>query len=167
MIIIDFEASGLQLGSFPIEVAWLGDNTPLQNHLIKPMQRWQNPELWHASAEQVHQLSMAHLLEHGENAIEVAAQLVNCLEHRLAHQNVYSDNPSFDQRWLNLLTDETGISHSIRLQNYNDLLLDITSPEVIATAQHSVQQYQPPTHRASQDVEYLYEVYRVCMAEAD
>lgn len=159
MVVIDFEASGLHENSFPIEVAWVGDQTKLSNYVIAPLDRWNEPKLWCEKAEAIHQFSYESLSETGIAAEAVANYLLNAL----TNESIYSDNPSFDQRWLNELMSKTGVKHNIQLQDLHELLDSMVDSDTKQAVFHYVRQYSPPTHRAGRDVEFLYEAYNVCL----
>jgi len=63
--IIDFESSGLESDSYPIQVAWnVGD--VLHSHYIKPkhVEDWQG---WRTASEAVHNIPRSYLYEYGEH----------------------------------------------------------------------------------------------------
>ena len=60
---VDFEASSLRSGSFPIEVAWVNEDGQGESYLIRPAEGW-NPE-WSPQSERTHGIALAALLEHG------------------------------------------------------------------------------------------------------
>ena len=64
--IIDFEASGLMKGGFPIEIAWQnsGEASAMSSFLIKPTVDWlSNEYLWSFESEKIHGISKIELLK--------------------------------------------------------------------------------------------------------
>lgn len=159
MIVIDFEASGIHQGSFPIEVAWLGEETKLSQHLIAPVDAWKESKLWCGTAEKIHNLQFDYISKNGKPAFEVAHIILDAL----AGERVYSDYPPGDQSWLNELMDKVGLKHDIELLNLHELLDTFVGHDTKLAIFHQVRQYSPPTHRAGRDVEFLFEVYKVCL----
>ena len=73
---LDFEASSLMKGSFPIEIAWVDQDGRGESHLIRPTDEWMTlndgqPE-WSAESERVHGIPLATLIAEGVDAAWVA-----------------------------------------------------------------------------------------------
>jgi len=97
--IIDFEASGLESDSYPIQVAWnIGD--VVHSHYINPkyVDAWQG---WSVASEAVHQISRSFLDAHGEPPADVA----KAMNESLAGCTVYSDAVAYDRNWCQRLFD--------------------------------------------------------------
>jgi len=97
--IIDFEASGLESDSYPIQVAWnMGD--VVHSHYINPkyVEEWQG---WSAASEAVHNIPRSYLHEHGEHPADVA----KAMNDSLAGCTVYSDAVPYDKNWCQRLFD--------------------------------------------------------------
>jgi len=113
-VFYDFEASGLD--GFPIEVGWafVDDQKRIvsDSSLILPDPKWNLPAKWDQSAEQIHGISLKHLMEKGIPARQVAQQLNQVL----AAQNLYSDS-LFDQKWMGQLFEAAGLSPAFVLQD--------------------------------------------------
>ena len=101
--IIDFEASGLESDSYPIQVAWNIGNT-VHAHYINPdfVSEWQG---WSMVSEGVHGLSREFLREHGEHPVDVAKHMNASLGDRV----IYSDAVPFDKNWCERLFDASAI----------------------------------------------------------
>ena len=69
--LIDIEASGLDIESYPIEVGLLF-NSSVYTWLIKPEPKWQ---YWDDAAEKIHGISRQHLLQHGMDAKQAAIEI--------------------------------------------------------------------------------------------
>jgi len=97
--IIDFEASGLESDSYPIQVAW-NINEEVHTHFINPdfVPEWEG---WSTASEAVHGLSREFLREHGEHPHDVA----KAMNDSLAGSTVYSDAVPYDRNWCHRLFD--------------------------------------------------------------
>ena len=108
-LFLDFEASGLYHGSYPIQVGWAGlkagttDNTYGHEIMIKRPPQWRS---WSTQSEDVHGISTRMLLEEGMPIDEAARLTIEAIDEADA---VYSDAPSFDGKWLGMLLHEGGI----------------------------------------------------------
>ena len=69
--IVDIEASGLGVGSYPIEIAILLDGV-VHAWLIKPESTW---TYWDEYAEEIHGITREHLLSDGLPAQQVADEI--------------------------------------------------------------------------------------------
>jgi hypothetical protein len=96
MFFVDCEASSLNSGSYPIEIAWVDETGAGETHLIRPMPQWLD---WSEVAEKIHGISRATLQAEGEPAETVARRALTQLQ---GHQLV-SDNPAYDCHWLSVL----------------------------------------------------------------
>lgn len=160
--IIDFEASGLMEGSFPVEVAWAGEALALESHLIRPTGEWLRDEArWCVDAEQMHGLTRERLRSEGEDPRAVARRLASLLGE--PDRRVYSDNPAFDARWLAVLWEAAGLAGTpVPILSLDEHLTTLADADTLAGAYHMAYGISPPTHRAGRDVEYLMTVYRIC-----
>lgn len=99
LMFLDFEASSLSDGSWPIEIgyAWFADGrVETRAILIEPRADWSMAE-WSEDAARVHGLSLADV-RGGAPAAAVAAET-----DVFTHFDVVSDNPAWEQRWLDCL----------------------------------------------------------------
>ncbi len=114
MYIIDFEASSLSKNSFPIEVAWGRCRNTVKVYLLNPslMEGWDD---WDIRSEQIHRIKKKELLLNGTNPSIVAKKMIG----ELAGQDVYSDEPTFDNMWKNRLLYDSG--YDTRLIRIKDL----------------------------------------------
>ncbi len=99
ILFLDFEASSLLPGSWPVEIgyAWFADGrVETRAVLIAPRADW-SADAWCPDAEQIHGLTLQDL-EAGASADAVAAET-----DVFAHFEVVSDNHVWDQRWLDRL----------------------------------------------------------------
>jgi hypothetical protein len=100
---IDFEASSLYKGSFPVEVAWVAEDGVGESHLIRPAPGWTE---WSPASERIHGISRSRLEAEGEDHLAVARRVLEVLHPDRAV--VFSDNPAFDGFWLDMLLTAAG-----------------------------------------------------------
>lgn len=103
LFFLDFEASSLDSGSFPIEIAWVEATGQGEHYLIQPHWKWQN---WSAQSQKVHGISREQLAKEGTSALVVATRAWEVLSGQL----LCSDNPAFDSYWLGMLLEVGGLS---------------------------------------------------------
>lgn len=189
---VDFEASSLSAGSFPIEVAWVDQDGQGECYLIRPAEVWLNlpggqPE-WNPASERIHGISMATLLKEGEPHGRVAARAVQVLGR--SHVMVCSDAPEFDEYWLDRLLQAAGIRREVELLNVRQIydracrpLLDLLPPgggrerelaegrvrnmvaEIVARAEEVEAMKPRVEHRALPDAESLWRTWRAIKDE--
>ena len=108
-VLLDFEASSLSKRSYPIEVGWVAEDGTGEAHLIRPAPDWTD---WDASAEVVHGISRAQLMNEGEPHEMVCARLVELFDANVVHAGA----PSWDGHWLSMLLRAAGRPrHLLRL----------------------------------------------------
>lgn len=98
VVFLDFEASSLNSGSFPIEVGWAVDGGETEAHLIRPAPGWTD---WSAASERLHGIPHTRLLAEGEPPGDVARRVAAALGGE--GMAVASDNPEFERFWLERL----------------------------------------------------------------
>ncbi|MCF7699876.1 3'-5' exonuclease [Loktanella sp. M215] len=102
LVFIDFEASGLDANSWPVEVGLTiiaGGQLQTWSSLIKPEPDWP-ARSWDARAEQIHGISRTDL-DGAPAAADVARELLA----RIGQRSVVSDAPGFDWNWCFKLVD--------------------------------------------------------------
>lgn len=113
-VFLDFEASSLSKGSYPIEVGWAGEDGSAEAHLIRPVPEWTD---WDASAEAIHKINRETLLTEGEPHDQVARRVLEAL----GHHDVYVTAPSWDGAWLSKLLRAAGLPrHAMRMQEADE-----------------------------------------------
>lgn len=143
MIILDCEASGLGVDSYPIEVAWQHryDDTQFDSFLIRPAAEW---IYWDSYAEQeIHKIARQMLREEGIPVAEACRRLNDAL----AGQCVYSDCPSHDRMWLIRLFDVAGVQKQFRVDDVRTLVM----PKQRTKLEHRFEKIRVE-HRALSDV---------------
>lgn len=159
--ILDFEASGLGRGSYPIEVGYVLADGRTGCQLIRPEPEWQ---AWDPAAERLHGIGRAQLLRHGRPAREVARQL----NRELRGETLYTDAWGNDLTWLSLLFDAAGLVPLFRLEPLR-ALLDERQQRLWHDAHRAVmRELALERHRASADARILQQTYlRTCVAAAE
>ena len=111
-VFLDIEASGFD--GYPIEIAWVSrDLAKGWSTLIQPTSKWVQSINWDKSAEAVHGLKWRRLMNHGLAVVQVAERL----NADLAGAEVFSDNPSYDGKWLAQLFQAAGIEPAFVLSH--------------------------------------------------
>lgn len=118
LICLDFEASGLGLRSYPIEVAWRDAATGAEDSFLISPDQVPGWEEWSESAEAIHHISQDVLLAEGLGVQQACRRLNRALEGR----TVYCDALEFDLFWLRRLYDAAGMRPMFRLQGLESLL---------------------------------------------
>ena len=168
-VFLDFEASSLKAGSYPIEVGWAREDGETEAHLIRPAPGWLD---WDATAEAVHKIEHDLLLTEGEPYDAVARRVLEAL----APHQVFVSAPSWDGKWMSVLLRAAGLPrHALKLKDC-DLANRAVAREVlggrmsgrelegaivwiVAEARRRVQA-GPPRHRALADAVAELEVWR-------
>jgi hypothetical protein len=148
MIILDIEASGLNLESYPIEIAWQHRSNPklLDSFFIRPAPEW---TYWDQYAEDhIHHISRSTIQAEGIDVYAAATRLNDAL----GEYEVYSDSPEYDGRWLGRLFRAAQIEKRFRLLSVYSLI----DPSKEVSFQHRYAQSEIQ-HRALSDVKNIIE----------
>ena len=162
IVFLDFEASSLARHSYPIEVAWVFEDGSSESHLIRPAPQWED---WDASAEAIHHIPRATLLQEGMPHDELAQRMVA----ELSAHDLTASAPSWDGKWLSALLRAAGLPrHALRLRDTEEIqretarniLLDSVAGEHleeeverIRTAAIDALPKSPTAHRALADAQ--------------
>lgn len=162
---LDFEASGLGVWGFPIEVAWGNSDDNMECWLIRPDAAWSRPEGWESAAQRIHGIEWPQLLESGKDP----RWIVERMNAQLVGKVVYVDGLPYDQLWLEQLLHSAACAPSFSLGDFDELLY-ATAPRTmtyrvgwreqlraVAVARLKGLQW----HRADNDVRRLLEMYRI------
>lgn len=147
LLIIDLEASGLGVYSWPIEVgvAWVeAGKVRAWSRLIRPEPHW-NPDAWDPMAEKVHGIPRQALTGAG-SARSVAEELTGLI----AGRPVFSDAPEFDMRWARLLLDALPSDPGLRVLHYDEAVGRICGDQGANWAYERLERRRTP-HRAGPD----------------
>jgi hypothetical protein len=142
--IIDVEASGFGINSYPIEIGVALANGRTACYLICPQADWRH---WDPSSEELHGLTREQLLQYGRPAVEVA----NSLNQLLETQTVYSDAWAYDQGWLCRLFECAGVRQHFKLDALQSLFSEQQYAMWNQTLEDVFVEYAFPRHRASND----------------
>jgi hypothetical protein len=164
---LDFEASSLSNGSYPIEVAWVFQNGRSEHHLIARAPGWDD---WDDASEAIHGISRATLEAEGKPHDDVATRMVEAL----TGHDLFASAPSWDGKWLSVLLRSARLPrHLLRVRDTDDALrestveilrpvlpagrLDIEVHAIVASA--SAAKNAKATHRALADAIGEYETW--------
>lgn len=154
---IDFEASGLNAQSWPVEVGWAVFGGDCGVHLIRPEEGWLM-SAWDPSAEALHGISVDQLHAEGEACRVIAARM----NAALAGHVVYSDAPDWDAFWLYRLFGAARLRPVFELHDFATLMIE-TAPEHIAEIFAMADVTAPRCHRARADALHLREAYSIAL----
>ncbi|WP_311968488.1 hypothetical protein [Pseudomonas baltica] len=104
---IDFEASGIAPGSYPIEVAVVSSEASYSS-LIRPARYW---TYWSFDAQDMHGLSQDQLREQGDMPVGVAIRM----NQLFSGQILCSDSPQ-DTFWLDVLYEAAELTPTFQLK---------------------------------------------------
>lgn len=151
-LVIDVEASGFGVGSYPIEVGVAMPDGKVRCMIVCPEPEWQH---WDDKAQALHGISREILLEHGSPVRVVAEQLNEWLE----GETVYSDAWGNDSSWLALLFDAAGITQRFKLESLRALLSDLQVSRWHETKEKVASEIDCQRHRASHDARVIQQTY--------
>lgn len=147
-VIIDIEASGFGVGSYPVEIGYVDAHGGMWSAQVQPHPEWLH---WDKEAEKLHQQSRQSLEAHGQSVLEIAQHLNQVF----AGKVVYTDGWYQDFVWLHSLYEAAGLSPRFKLE---DLSVTLTAEQKAAwhaTKQHILEQFGLQQHRASADAKVL------------
>lgn len=154
---IDVEASGLGIGSYPIEVGVALASGNKNCTLVYPPHHWDH---WDGEAERLHGITRETLLVNGRSVLKVAL----LLNEWLRNQTVYSDAWGNDSCWLARLFAEAGVTQRFRIDSVASLLSPDQLDQWHTVKAQVINELDIQRHRASNDawilqrtVERLYE----------
>ena len=146
--IMDIEASGFGLGSYPIEIGIVMPEGRAWCSLVRPEADWQH---WDPNAAAMHGITREQLQLYGRSPTEIA----DTLNEWLHGEVIYSDAWAHDFTWLSKLYDAAERTPHFRLENLRLLLSDDE-----AASWHELKRQVASTlalerHRASADARLL------------
>jgi hypothetical protein len=147
-IVIDVEASGFGVGSYPIEIGVVLPDGRTHCRLVKPQADWTH---WESGAEAIHHLDRETLQRVGHPADEVAHWLNGLLHGRV----VYSDAWGHDYTWLSRLYEAAQSLPTFRLEALTVLLAESEMSIWHATRETVEATLGERRHRASSDARVL------------
>lgn len=117
---MDFEASSLLPGGYPIEVAWVLPSGQGESYLVKPASYWTE---WSASSEKIHGIPYSELST-GSSCILVAKRI-------LAVSKKYQfavSAPEWDGMWLDMLLQAGGVQEKVPVISDDLVYFNACSP---------------------------------------
>lgn len=147
-VILDIEASGFGVGSYPIEIGYVDADGHVWSAQVQPHADWLH---WDTEAEKLHQQSRQSLEAHGQTARDIALHLNNTF----SGKTLYTDGWYQDFVWLHSLYEAAGLSPRFKLE---DLSLTLTAEQKAiwhSTKQQVRDALALEPHRASTDAKVL------------
>lgn len=167
---IDFEASSLDPGSYPIEVAWTDEHGRIESYLINPyaIGGWLD---WDPMSQAVHGLSRNYLSQNGKHPQEVAG----IMNEKLSGKVLYCDGGEFDNDWCDALFTAVGLKPTFTLDEvqrlwYEQLPIEYMQADKAGKIHLDYLKEKArldcgkPAHRAGNDVAYLVELWQLIMS---
>jgi hypothetical protein len=151
--IIDVEASGLHIDSYPVEIAVLAGGA-VSSWLIVPESGWR---YWDPVAEEMHGITRKMLRDQGTRATKVARELNAVV--RAQGSVVYSDAAPWDRDWIRILYITTGISCEFQVLPLQGLLDDTQHQRFDNHRRELEGSGRYRVHRAGEDVKLILEAY--------
>ncbi|VUD67985.1 hypothetical protein TDB9533_03929 [Thalassocella blandensis] len=149
--ILDFEASGLDEASYPIEVA-VWQSGQVHAWLILPEPSWQ---YWCKTAESMHGITRDELQQYGKPAATVAMELNAVISTNV----VFSDAANWDDFWLRRLYTAANMTPSFEIASIF-MLLDESERDIFLQQKDKLARsgiYRH--HRAGEDVKLIRQAY--------
>jgi DNA polymerase-3 subunit epsilon len=151
LVFIDFEASGLERGSWPIEIGIAEVRpdglVPVQSNLIRPHPSWPE-ELWSPASAQIHGIPRRRL-DSAHTAEIIAAEYLELI----AGKTRVSDAPEFDNRWLDMLGSTISATDIFDVVGFNVAIAQFGFSGIRRF--HAFWDRFPPSHRAGDDAARL------------
>jgi len=150
--VIDFEASGFGIHSYPIEVGVILSNGLKYCSLISPAPEWRH---WDEKAEVIHGISRDKLLEYGKPITTVAEELNQFLR----DQTVYSDCWVVDKPWMLELFYQSGFTPKFSISALEMILNESQMSIWSKIKQDVIKEFALTRHRASVDALIIQETF--------
>jgi len=168
---LDVEASSLSMDSYPIEVAWSDNYGTIESHLINPylVGHWTD---WDYNAQQIHCISRKLCREEGISPEKLCKRMKNSISRG---EVIYADGGSFDRNWIDVLFQEgTQLGYAKFDIVHSDAVMLPLLQKIEKDEKKCWQLYEQlklearkivkDRHRATVDVQYLIELYRLCIS---
>ncbi len=147
-IILDIEASGFGVGSYPVEIGYVDAEGHSWYALVQPQLEWQH---WDDSAQALHMQSRADLQAFGLSVRQIAQHL----NQHFVGKTVYSDGWYQDYVWLHSLFEAAEMTPLFKLE---DLRLQLSESQKAVwhdTKQVVIASLAARTHNAATDAKVL------------
>lgn len=164
IVCLDFEASGLGPGSYPIEAA-IADchSADCTSWLIRPTEEWLSDGIGSAQSFEVHKIALSELMARGQPAELVAQEL----RARCQGKIVLCDGGKHDRRWLLTLFSSIGERPSFELSDFGSFARQLAAssgrrPEIaVNRSELEALSRFPLLHRAGSDARRSAETLRL------
>jgi len=150
--IVDIEASGLGLDSYPIEVGLALENDQRYCSLIKPETGWDH---WDDSAEALHNIPREVLEKKGKPPIVVARELNRLLKDKI----VFSDGWVVDEPWIIRLFEAAGMDRQFAFYDIQTILSEKQMDLWHSTKLVVIEELNLSRHRASNDAQIIQKTF--------
>ncbi len=155
LMVIDFEASSLDLDSYPIEVGiacWPAPDEPVfgWSTLIRPAGAWTRQGHWSPASAKVHGIRGSDLVAHGHLPEQVAAALNEALG---PGGIAWCDGADYDEHWTSVLFKAANIRPTFTLGDWHRLAA-MPGPAARERTLDRMRQVKA-RHRARDDAEQL------------
>ena len=153
IFIIDFEASSLTAGSYPIEVGVCRWTSPAQtiegcSTLIKPTPEWSKDGTWWSSSQEIHGIGAAEL----RGGLDPSST-IDALNDIIGENIAFCDGGAHDLRWLQPLVNASALQPTWALGDFNHLALRLDQLGYMRLVRWLDR--SPCRHRARDDAERL------------
>jgi hypothetical protein len=164
VICLDFEASGLGAGSYPIEAAVADCHSgECESWLIRPKEEWLSDGIWSTESFEAHKIPLAELIACGLPP-ELVARELNA---RCQGKTVLCDGGDHDRRWPLTLFWSEGEKPSLQLSDFRSFARELAeqsgrrSEIAICRSELEALSRFPLLHRAEPDARRCAETLRL------
>ena len=153
LLTIDFEASSLDEGTYPIEVGvcrWTSPDRPIEgwSTLIDPIPAWRDHGSWSPAAESIHGITRLEI-DTGMSPTQVVATLNAITDGHPA----FCDGGPHDEHWARMLVRASGVRPRFALGDFDHLGTRLDQLGYMRMLRWMDR--APPRHRARDDAERL------------
>jgi hypothetical protein len=170
---LDVEASSLSMDSYPIEIAWSDPSGAIESHLINPyaVDEWTD---WDYNAQQIHGISRKQCREEGVHPRWLCSRMDQVIKHG---EILYADGVPFDSNWVEVLYGEgSPVGYAqFRIVHSDVVMLPLLMAlerddkkrwQLYETLKPEARKTVKERHRATVDVQYLIELWKLCMGKS-
>ena len=169
---LDVKANSLSMDSYPIEVGWSDNQGKIESHLINPysVENWTD---WDYNAQKIYGISRKQCREEGISPEKLCHRMKNSISRG---EVIYADGGGFDRNWIDVLFQEgTQIGYAKFNIVHSDAVMLLLLQKIEFEEKKVWQLYEnlkiearkmvDGRHRAEVDVQYLIELYKLCIAK--
>lgn len=156
--ILDIEASGFGVESYPIEVGVVRSDGERYCKLIRPFDNWQ---FWQPSAQKIHGICRQDLIEYGVHGTQICVEL-NAF---LGTNTAYCDGWVVDSPWLRTLFERSMVKMQFTLSSLEMILKESQMERWHTVKEGVVDSLNLARHRASNDALIIQKTFELTHAE--